>query len=409
MKDLILIELRKYGNKTTTITALSLIVFLMITSGIYYMYYDNTIVSSDGELVSGMGSFWKLKEEAEGLEGEVNQSYLDNIVSEFDGSIEKRDYVDDAGVYGMRFHIASYLLNFPADLNRTSNFSMDFDYDFLKSEEQFYLKYKEGMKEVIRLNQENITKNNNIDWFKYTTDQLEVIDAKIDSLEDNFYVEYTEGLQKVIYDYQKYFWVFLVAISFLLCGVFSKDSVGGIDELSLSSTYGRKKNMNAKVIAGNIVALCGYFLFVSVILFINGIFASLHGVNGSVQLYWRTCIYNLSIGQAILILFAMGLVVTILIANIILLLSIIIKYVKLSGLLSICSIYFMVEFAKTNNMLKLLINPIYTATNLKLDIPIFIGNVMIPYPLIAVAILIVYLISIRLLTILMYKRCTVRG
>ena len=409
MKKLIFYEFKKLWSRTAILAVAALILFSMIMAGIYYIYYENPIITATGERVTAVNNYWRLKKESESLEGVVNQKYLENIVNEFESSIEKRDFSHRFGMDTMRFNIASYLLNFPADLERTSNFSMQFDYDYLKSEQAFYDQYKKGVKEVIR-NQQKLVKNRNeFAWFLYTGEQLEKIDNKVDSLKTPFKVSYFSGLEKTIYDFTTQYWIVLIVLSFVLCGVFSKDSTNGIDEITLASTWGRKKNMNAKAIAGNLFSVVVYFIFIATILILNGIFASLHGWGMSVQVLWRSCLYNMSIGTAIMIMFAMGLLGTLLIANFVMLISIITKHIKLSSVFSIAGVLMLVELAKTTNMLQLQLNPIYFSTRLQLDTPIFIGDTMIPYFLISALIAILYLMVIRFLIVRLYKRYTLRG
>lgn len=409
MKKLIFYEFKKLWSKTAILAVCSLMMFSMIMAGIYYMYYENSTITSSGEKVSGVGAYWTLKEESKNLEGQVDQNYLDNIVDEFESSIEKENFSHRLGMDMMRFNSASYLLNFPTDLENTSNFSMRFDFDYLKSEEAFYEQYKKGVKKVIQNRQKLIKDRNEIMWFQYTNEQLEKIDNKVDSLKTPFKASYYLGLEKVIIDFITQYWLLLIVISFALCGIFSKDSRNGIDEISLASAYGRKKNMNAKVIAGNLFSISVYFIFIATILILHSIFASLDGWGASVQLLRRTSLYNISIGTTILIMLAMGLLGTLLVANFVMLVSISTKYVGLSAVCSIASLLMLVELAKTKNMLQLQLNPIYFSTNIPLDTPIFISNVMMPYFFVSALIAILYLTIIRFLTIRFYKRYTLRG
>lgn len=409
MKKLIFYEFKKLCSKITILAVGSLILFSIIMSGIYYIYYETATITSSGEKVTGIGTYWSLKEESKELEGQVDQKYLDNIVNEFEYSIEKEKFFERFGMDMMRFNIASYLLNFPADLERTSNFSMRFDFDYLKSEREFYEQYKKGVKEVIRNQQKLIKDKNQAKWFQYTDEQIEKIDNKVDSLKTPFKVSYFAGLEKTIYDFVSQYWLVMIVLSFVLCGIFSKDSRNGIDEIALASTCGRKKNMNAKIIAGNLLAITVYLIFIATILILNGIFASLHGYGMSIQALWRTSLYNISIGTAMMLMFAMGLLGTLLIANFVMLVSIRTKYLKFSAVCSIASILILVELSKTTNMLQLQMNPIYFSTRLQLDTPIFIGDAMIPYFLISALIATLYLIIIRILTVRLYRKYTLKG
>ncbi|MEG0693569.1 MAG: hypothetical protein RR444_10890, partial [Oscillospiraceae bacterium] len=240
MKKLIFYEFKKLWNKTSLLSICVLVLFSIMMTGIYYIYYENPVITSSGEKIIGSLSYWSLKEEAKGLEGKVNQKYLDAITGEFESSIEKEKFSDRFGMDFMRFNIASYLLNFPADLDRISNFSMRFDYDYLKSEKEFYEQYKQGIKSVIRKEQRTIKEQNQAKWFQYTNEQLQQIDNKVNSLQPNFKVAYYLGLEKVIIDFNTQFRLVLVVLAFTLSGIFSKDSKNGMDEIALAAASGRK-------------------------------------------------------------------------------------------------------------------------------------------------------------------------
>lgn len=409
MKKLIYYEFKKLWNKTSLLAISALVLFLIIMSGLYYGYYENPIITSNGDKIIGPFSHYALKEQSHTLEGKVDQKYLDDITSEFDSSVEKEKFSDRFGIDMMRFNIASYLLNFPSDLSKTSNFSMRFDYKYLKSEKDFYEQYKKGVKSIIRTSQKNIKEQKQSKWFQYTEDQLEQIDNKIDSLKPQFKITYYLGLEKVIMDFSKQFWILLIVLSFGLSGIFSKDSSNGIEELSLASKNGRNKNMNAKIISGNLFSIIIYLIFITIILILNGIFASLHGLDGSVQLMWRTSLYNMSLGTAMLIMFFMGLLGTLIIANFIMLISMITKYVKLSTICSISSVLILVKLTKTLNMLQLQLNPLHFSTVLQLDKPIFIGDLMLPNVIVSALIGIVYLTIIVAVTKTQYKKYALRG
>lgn len=409
MGKLIFYEFKKLWNKTTLLAICMLVMFIAIMSGIYYVYYENAIITSSGEKVGGIGSYWVLKKESSELEGEVNQKYLDNFVQKFESSIENKKFSERFGMDFMRFNVASYLLNFPADLDKTSNFSMRFDYDYLKSQDEFYKQYKKGIKKVIRKEQNTMKKRNDFRWYIYTDEQLKAIDKKIDSLKEPFKVSYYQGIEKIIIDFVMQFWVLLVTIGFILSGIFSRDSRNGIDEIGLASAYGRKKNMNSKIIAGNIFSTIVYFIFVATLFILNGAFASLSGLDMSVQVMMQTCLYNMSVGTAMLIIVFMGLLGTIVIANLIMLVSISTKYVKLSAMSSIAIILILVELSKTTNMLQLHLNPVHFSTMIGPHTPIFIGNIMLPYFVISIFIASVYLVIIRIATTIQYKKYSLKG
>ncbi|TCZ77073.1 hypothetical protein E0485_11440 [Paenibacillus albiflavus] len=410
MKRLILYEFKKLWNKPAILAVVALMLYSAMMTGIYYLYYEQTTITGEGEKVSGVGAYWAVKEEAKELEGTVDQQYLENLVKQFNSSIEKKDFEHRFGMDMMKYQYSNQLINFAAFGGGVSNFTMGLDFDFLGSEKDFYNQFKSSVKQLIR-------DNNEFNWFRYTDEQLKKIDEKVDAEKMPFEVSYASGLEKITIDYAKQYWLVLIVLAFALSGIFSKDSSNGIDEISLSSTYGRKKNMNAKIMAGNLFAITVYVIFLAALFALNGSFASLHGLGQSAQAFWYTCLYDINMGMGMLLMFGLGLLGILIAANFIMMISIRVKYAKLSAVLSVASVWALVELTKTANPLQLQLNPIYFATRLGVinsgitdfDPYFFIGDVMIPYSLIAVGLTIIYIAAIRLLTVSKYKRYALRG
>ena len=231
------------------------------------------------------------------------------------------------------------------------------------------------------------------------------INKKIDKIDTPFKVDYYEGLQSFVHLYGGQYLFVIVVIAFSLSSLFSKDSNNGIDELSLSSKFGRKKNMNARIIAGNIFAVVVYAMFTLNLLIQVGAVASLSGWNQSIQNMWMWCLYNISIGDGILIMIMQGVLVLLIITNLVMLISIKFKYSKLATILSLASIWLIDRLMNTSDTLLLQLNPLYYATsNISLPIYYFIGKIMIPYVLGFAFIGAIYLVIIRILTIRQYKK-----
>ena len=84
---------------------------------------------------------------------------------------------------------------------------------------------------------------------------MDQINKKNNAIDIPFKVDYYQGLEYFIWQYGAQYIFVLIVIAFALSSLFSKVSNNGIDELSLASKFGRKKNMNARIIAGNIFAV----------------------------------------------------------------------------------------------------------------------------------------------------------
>ncbi|OSB00345.1 hypothetical protein B2H85_13425, partial [Clostridium botulinum] len=238
--------------------------------------------------------------ESKDIKGVMNQEYLDNLVKKFNSSKEKQKFEDRLGDYLTKYKYSNYIINF-------ANYGLDMrsdmiglDFDLVKSEKEFYSQYKKSVSDVIK---DHNQRNN---WFKYTDHQMNKINEKIDKLETPFKVDYHEGLKYFAMTYAEQYWIVFIPIGFALSSLFSKDSNNGIDELTLSSKFGRKKNMNARIISGNIFAVVVYAIFIGTLLIESGAVFSLHGWSTSIQTMYRTCLYNISTGTGILIMIFQG-------------------------------------------------------------------------------------------------------
>lgn len=403
MKKLIYYELRKLCGQVSILSVILLILLSTTFNLIFYIGYKNKSILDNGSIISGISSFRKLKTESKKIEGIVNQDYLNKLVEMYNSDKDKSKFNKDLGNYESKYRVSNYLINFAKYKSRLTNFTIDLNYDFIKSENNFYNQYKEAISDTVK-------SNNKLNWFKYTDTQLHKIDKKIDNLNTPFKVEYYLGLGNFIYQYGQQYWLVLITITFVLGSIFSKDSYNGIDELILSSTCGRKQSMNAKILAGNIFASIIYMLFIVCNLIVHGLVASLHGWGQSAQNFWHTCFYNINLGIGILIMLSFGLFSTLIVSNFIMMISIKIKYSKVSTLLSLGCVYYLINLTKTSNPKQLQFNPIYFSTRLTasnivdFDFYYFIGKFMLPYSIIAIFIGCIYLLIIRLITIVSYKK-----
>ncbi len=390
-------EYKKIWTKIAVFAISMLFFYSLIMTGVGYLYFENTTITKEGERVTGIGAFEALRKESEDIEGVMNQEYLDKLVSSYNSSVEKQNKF-----LGMiKYQFPNYLINFAAYSERMNSNLLDLDFDFLSSEDKFYAQYKNSVSNLIKI-------DNQSNWFRYTDSQMDIINGKVMGLNTPFQTGYYEGLSRVISAYSEQYWLILIVLAFALCSIFSKDSMNGIDELSLASKYGRKRNMNARIIAGNLFAVTVYGIFIVFLLLEHGVVASLHGLGLSAQNIWKTCLYDISIGIGILLMFAQGLICILITANLIMLLSIWVNYVKLSALLSLTSVLLLRQLTQTLDTFMLQLNPLYFARYLAVsndfEIYYFISNIMLPYSLVFLVLAAIYLTIIRLITTARYRR-----
>jgi hypothetical protein len=390
-------EYKKIWSKTTVLALSALLIYSLIMTAVGYLKYEYTTITKYGNKVVGIGAFRALKDEAKDIEGVMDQKYLDNLVQMYNNSKEKQ--YKDLGM--IKYQFPNYLINFAAYSERMNSNFLDLDFGFVRSENEFYKQYKNSVSNLIKM-------NNQRSWFRYTDSQMSIIRARANNIKTPFKVGYYEGLSRVITTYGEHYWLILIVLVFALCSIFSKDSGNGLDELTLASKHGRKKNMNARIIAGNIFALTVYGIFIATILIENGLVASLHGLGLSAQNIWQTCFYDINIGTGMLLMFAQGFLCILIVANLIMMVSIWVKYVRISALLSLASVFALGQLTQTVDTVRLQLNPLYFAKYLAVsnnfDIYYFIGNVIIPYSLVILVLTIIYLTIIRLITIGRYKR-----
>lgn len=402
MKDLIKLEYKKLWNGVSivSIVALSIltIIFAVVTLNIQHRTIDK-----DGNIVSGLSAFRALKEAAEDIEGEMDGEYIQNLIKKYNFSYDKA-YMDEhrgfLGIGGMtKYIIPNYVINYAyySLYMSNGNDKIGLDYEFLNTEESFYQKYKEAvMEQLLYMNEEN-------GLFPYSEDQIAVLKNKVDQIETPFRVAYHTGLAHLNVYFDKEYPVFFILLAFCLAGTYAKDSTIGIDELALSSRHGRKKDMKARWIAGNLFALTAYLIFVVLLIIVHGSIASLHGLGVSAQTFWFECIYNIHAGTALLIIFFGGLAGALVAANIMMFLSISIKNFKAAVAAGIVIVGLFGRLASTYSQIRLL-NPNQFGTSALVTNFLFVGKVIVPYFVVVYLLSILYIAVLWMVMRLSYKK-----
>ena len=306
MKDLIKLEYKKLWNGVSivSIAALSIltILFSVVTLNIQQRALDK-----NGNIVTGLSAFRALKEASEDLEGVMDGEYIQKLIEEYNSSPEKAFLDNNRGFLGTggmtKYIIPNYVINYAYYSLYMSNGNdmIGLNYDFLNSEESFYQKFKDAIIEQ----QLYVNKENGV--FQYSEAQIKALQNKVDQLKTPFKVAYHTGLANLNSYFGMEYSVFFIILAFCMASVYAKDSMNGIDELALSSKHGRKKDMKARWIAGNLFTLTAYLIYVGVLMVVHGMIGSLHGLGASAQTFWFDCIFNISIGTGLLLIFFGGL------------------------------------------------------------------------------------------------------
>lgn len=400
MKRQIWMEYRKLWNKVSIVAVIAMCLVVVVHVFVYLNLQYRSI-DSNGKIVEGLASYRALREASKDLEGVMDGEYIQKLINSYNNSFEKEYLAEHRGFLGTagmtKYDVPNYFINFAyyGPYMSNGNEKVGLDYDFLESEESFYTAYKEAIKELLA------------DDGLYSDEQLSVLNKKADNLKTPCITGYAQGLFNLrtwfILDYSLVFFV----LAFALAGLFSKNNTGGVTELTLSSKYGRRMNLNARWIAGNLFAASTYLIYLTVQIIVNGAIGTLAGWNLSAQMLWFDCLYNMTIGDGLLIMFFGGLMGTLVIGNIVMLFSIKLKNVKLAAVFSVIAVILIRQTGSMDGwyyyILELL-SPIYFKNDSLIQRYLFVGNMAVPYfaavPVVAVLYVAVLYTGVRL----SYKR-----
>lgn len=391
-------EFRKLWTQTAIVCTLAILILLSLFAVLLHFDFPDSITGS-GEILHGTRGVRTVAKEGCFLAGTLDQDYLDKLKQSYNTSTEKKILKEDLRKYIHKYMINSFLNTASVGMENAS--SWDLDLNWVQTEKDFYQRYRDSMLKSIKDDNKRYWKDT---MFQYTDSQVEQIKDRIQKMETPFRVTGTvkEGISGFKYDFCTNYWIILVAIVFCLSGSFSKDSNSGLDELFLASVHGRSGAMKAKQIAGNLFATILYFLYTIMMAGLYGLTQGFFGIGSSIQFLWPTSIYPLTIGSGLLILFLVGWLVALLIANLAMLLSIKIRYFSLSALAALLLVLLLKWATRTMQMGRLFFNPLYFVTHFVSDFDrfYFVGGKMVSY---IVCSLILAVIGI-LLAILLTKR-----
>ncbi|MCI9151750.1 MAG: hypothetical protein HFI42_14940, partial [Lachnospiraceae bacterium] len=301
MRTLVKFEYRKLWNRVSIVAVMAMCILSTLHTFIYLnMNSQWRAIDKNGEVVSGLASYRTLKEAAKEIEGIVDGEYLLNLKEQYEASADKQ-YLDEhrgfLGTGGMtKYMYPNYFINYAyySYYMSNGNNKMGLDYDFLDSEEAFYQKYREAVKEQL------MYENQYAGLMKFTDSQIEVLDRKIAGIDTPVRIAYCQGISNFMNWYDLEYPVFFIVVAFVLACTYAKDSLSGINELTLSAAKGRKKDFRARWIAGNLFTATVYMIFIGVLLIEHGAVATFGGFGASAQTYWFNCIFNINIGTGML-------------------------------------------------------------------------------------------------------------
>lgn len=391
MKSLVKFEYRKLWNRVSVVTVLAMCILSSIHTFIYLnMNAQWRAIDTNGEIVSGLASYRTLKEASKDIEGTIDEEYLRNLKVKFEESTDKK-YLDEhrgfLGTGGMtKYMYPNYFINYAyySYYMSNGNDKVGLDYEFIDSEEDFYQKYREAIREQI------IAENQYAGLIKFTDSQIKVVDEKIAGIDTPVRVAYCQGISNFMNWYDLEYPVFFLVLAFSLACIYSKDSLSGVNELTLSTMKGRKKDFKARRIAGNLFTVSVYLIFIGILLVEHGAVATFGGFGASAQTYWYDCIFNISIGTGMILKIVGGLFGALVFANITMLLSCIIKNSKIVIISSVLVLIALIKLSETYSQMKLLY-PLQFSSNAVVKSFFFCGNILIPYFSIVLCLTIIYI------------------
>ncbi len=396
MKRQIYMEYRKMWNKITGVAVLAMCAVVILHLFIY-LNLQYRAIDSEGQIVEGLASYRALREASEEIKGTMDGTYIRELVDKYNNSFDKSYLKEHRGFLGTggmtKFMVPNYFINYAyyGAYMSNGNDKIGLEYDFLDSEDEFYKTYKETVKEHLA------------EVNPYTEEQMNILGKKVDKLNIPYQTGYYQGLANlrawVVLDYGLIF----VVLAFALSGIFAKDHAGGITELTLSSKYGKKNNFNVRWIAGNIFIISIYFIFIGVQLIANGVIATLDGWNLPAQMFWFECLHNITVGEGILILFGGGLLGAIVIGNIVMLISIKMKNRKLAVILSAIAVFWILKSKNVYGFSKMF-NPANFISDSLLTGYCFVGDMALPYFVIAIIFTLFYVALLRIGIKMSYRK-----
>lgn len=397
MRTMVKFEYRKLWNWVSIAAVIAMCILSTLHTFIYLnMKGQWRAIDTNGEIVSGLGSYRALKEACKEIEGTMDDEYLRNLLEQYAVSVDKK-YLDEnrgfLGTGGMtKYMYPNYFINYAyfSYYMSNGNNKMGLDYDFLKSEESFYQKYREAVKEQL------MYENQYAGLVKFTDTQIEVLNQKIVGIDTPVRVAYCQGISNFMNWYDLEYPIFFVVLAFALSCTYAKDSSSGVSELTISSAKGRKKNFRARWIAGNLFAVSVYLIFVGVLLIEHGMVATFSGFGASAQTYWFDCIFNFNIGTGMLLKILGGLLGTLVFANVSMLLSGIFKNSKVASVSAILVIAALSKLSNTYSQIKLFY-PLQFSSDAVVKSFFIIGKALIPYSVVVLMLTVLYITVFALL------------
>ena len=299
MNMLLRFECKKLLNrKFTVITIFALMLCVMALS--FLIISENTNYNADGSRISGMKAIRVNKASQAISEGKLTKQKLleafhqyqkvMNKPSNYEGTTD--DLKDE--VYVTELQPYDNVLSL---LRRNYSPTGRYDYYILSSVsdemiDQFYEIRHAKIQELV---------NMDYSYGNYSQTEKEFILNKDSKIKTPFSYDYADGWGDILQ--RGFFTVFLLiglAVCVIIAPIFAYEYQTGADAVVLSTRFGRKRIIQAKILAGFLVSSGIFFFATAFFMIINFAAYGIQGWNASFQILSFTSFYNLTILQVFL-------------------------------------------------------------------------------------------------------------
>lgn len=409
MNPVIRLELKKFLNFQNIIMGL-----LLLTVVLVHMYAKasaTSIILDNGEPYTGIKSWKIISEQGKRYNGYLTYDHLKEIKKIYDNSSYK-PYIE--GEKRIPQSMRTYMLTYPTTSLATSLKQVLEDpnrvHESLEiSQTEFDCYYDKRPKSA-----GEIAKGFPV-FLKpiyLSKDPAAALQAKAEKMKVPLYYEYNEGWEHLISNIHSYFFLFLIYIIFLFSRSLSLNSDFGICEIELYTKEGRKKLFFYKVRAAEIYTAVSYSIYVGVIFLFCYFIYGLDGANSAIEFNVSRAVFDITVGEAAFASLLTGLFASLMICNLVIFVSGIIKEWKTcTVLISVLIYYIDISYLKRDLLTKRLLYFTPQSTiwgSFRTELASVIDPFIIPLAVWSIILSIFYIVVMRLLSYFIMEKYSVK-
>lgn len=298
MKTLIYYEKKKVLRRKSTVIACLLLLLSILTLSFVFVS-DESYYLSDGTRISGMEAIHVKQKIEHTLAGPLTTEHLKDALQQYHSVYENSDNFTTSGnlkdeVYCRDIQPYDGILNL---IRRIYSSAGEYDMNILSSitNEMVENFYQERHAQVQSILDMDYTTGN---YTQAEKDTITRLDAKVST---PVTYDYSDGWKTLlIRDFQTVFLLITLVVCIIISPIFSYEYQTGTDAIVLSSKYGRRETVWAKIIAGFTITSIIYFIAVLVSLLSVLTVFGIQGWNCDFQIISTISYYGLKIWQVAL-------------------------------------------------------------------------------------------------------------